>query len=116
MVSKGFIIHYAINSVFMVQMQICTDTGWIPLGDNSRYRKKNGIVYIVFQVDIEASGWTDIFVLPPDYAPTGQYFFVLSENATDPKNFVNGYVRGSGNVTMICPKTGQYLGSVSYPV
>ena len=100
----------------MVQVPICTDSGWIYFNGNNRYRKKNGIVYIDFQVDLSAGGWTSIFVLPPEYAPTGQYFFVLSENATDPKYFVNGYVQANGGVTVICPKTGQYLGSMSYPV
>ena len=100
----------------MITLPIYDDTGWIFLGDHSRYRKKNGIVYIVFQVNIEASGWKDIFTLPSDFAPTGQVFFVLSENTTDPQAFVNGYAETSGNIAMICPKTGKYLGSVSYPV
>ena len=99
----------------MITLPIYDDTGWIFLGDHSRYRKKNGIVYIVFQVNLEGGGWTEIFTLPSNYAPTGQVFFVLSENTTDPQLSVNGFVQENGNISMICPKTGQYLGSVSYP-
>ena len=104
------------HPLFMIKIPIYNDTGWIKLGDNSRYRKKNGIVYIVFQVNIEESGWTYIFTLPSEFAPTGQIFFVLSENSVNPQAFANGYVQGAGAIAMICPKTGQYLGSVSYPV
>lgn len=52
----------------MITLPIDNDTGWIQLRDDSRYRKKNGIVYIVFS-RFRRVKMDNIFILSSNFAP-----------------------------------------------
>lgn len=96
------------------------DTGWI-YKTGYRYRRKNGWVFINFQITLPAStnSFATFDTLPVGYRPTDSIFCNLQANvsATAINNSVNIRIAFTGAIDYINPNTTTgYIGSVSYPV
>ena len=99
------------------------DSGWLTIAGqpNTKYRRKNGIVFINFQVAIAANitVWTNLFTLPEGYRPDGlQVFGVLHANSSSGSisTSINILINTSGVIQYMNPNvTSGYIGSVSFP-
>ena len=112
-----------IDGTWSIWKLVSGDSGWLTIAGqpNTKYRKKNGIIFINFQVSVAAgiTTWTNLFTLPEGYRPDGiQVFGVLHANSSSSSisTSINILVNSSGVVQYMNPNVATgYIGSVSFP-